>query len=189
MKIFERDEAGFERVVFAEVLIPETLNVYGDYHTKESVKVFAYEFMINGFGHNVEHDNPDLGQFRVVESFIARDDDTVFVPGSWVIGVHIMDDEVWENVLSGKLNGFSYEALASFLPIEVLGEFSDTYYGVTEEDPYDNHTHNFVVIVDEEGRPVSGGTTVSNGHRHDISHHSTTDVSFEHSHRFNYTGK
>ena len=40
---------------------------------------------------------------RVVEAFIARDDDRVFIPGSWVIGVKVPDPALWRMVKSGEL--------------------------------------------------------------------------------------
>ena len=67
------DADGFERIVFGEVLIPDTPNVFGDFHTRQSVREFAYGFMLNGFGINHEHDNPDISdEVSIVETLIAR---------------------------------------------------------------------------------------------------------------------
>ena len=68
--------------------------------------------MINGFGIDVNHQNDDVSAgVKIVENFIARADDPDFVEGAWVIGVHVLDDDIWNDILSGELNGFSYEAL------------------------------------------------------------------------------
>lgn len=187
MKIF-RDQDGFERVVLAEVLIPDTLNVYADYHTKESVKQFAYTFSESGFGIDINHSNIDrTGPLLVVESFIAREGDPTFIEGSWVVGILIRDDDIWNDVLSGSINGFSYESLVQFVQVIIDIPIPKVITGVTEPDIYDNHTHKYTVIVDDDGRVVSGGTDVVNDHDHLITVHTSTEMSQSHRHIFNVT--
>lgn len=186
--ILVKDENGFERIVFGEVLLPDTINVYGDFHTKESIRQFAYGFMIAGFGIDHEHRNQDVSEsVKVVESFIARKGDPDFNEGAWVIGMYIGDDDLWQAVLDGDINGYSYEALVQFLGIQIQTSMDRVKYGTTEEYPVDGHLHNFTVVIDEDGRPITGGTSIDNGHSHSISSHSVTDQSFGHTHRYNYT--
>lgn len=185
MKIL-RDSDGFERIVLAEVLIPDTVNVYGDFHTKDSVKQFAYSFAESGFGVDIEHDNIDrTGPLLAVESFIARPGDPDFIEGSWVIGVLIRDDNIWNDVLSGEINGFSYEALVKFVQVIIDLPIVKVISGVTEPDIYDGHTHKYVVILDDDGRVISGGTDEVNGHDHVIMVHTSTELSQSHRHIFN----
>ena len=181
-----KDDEGFERIVFAEVLIPDAPNTYGDYHTKESIREFAYGFMINGFRKDINHDNVDRQDLYVIESFIAREGDPTFVEGSWVVGMYVEADDVWEKILSGELNGYSYEALVSAYKVDVQLKSDNSRYGVTEPDPYDGHTHEFFVWLDDEGKIMFGGTSASNGHSHTISMHTVTDSAFEHTHRYNF---
>lgn len=190
IKLTTRSEAEWERVVFAEVLIPETPNVYGDYMSREHVKAAAYAFLRHGFGIDIEHDNVDVsGAVNVVESFIVRPGDPDFIEGSWVIAMYIGDDQIWRDVLDNKINGFSYEALVQFLPA-VLHEDDDLMrYGVTEASLEDGHTHDFFVMVDETNRPVLGGTSVTDGHSHTISIHTTTDETNGHTHRYNLVNR
>lgn len=187
IRLFKKDDQGFERLVFAEVLIPEALNTYGDFHTRESVREFAYGFMLNGFGIDMNHDNIDLSDdVHVVESFIARDNDPDFIPGSWVVGMHIANDELWNAVLSGDVNGYSYEAFVRKFDVEVTVPDERIKYGETEPDPLDGHVHGFYVILDDADRPLLGGTTVANNHSHTISSHTFTDSAYGHTHIFNY---
>ena len=188
VKFIAKDEDGFERIVFAEVLIPDVPNTHGDYHTKASVRDFAYGFMLNGFGIDLNHNNNDVSSsVSVIESFIARKGDPDFQEGSWVVGLHVADDYIWEQILSGELNGYSYEATVyrkqAVMDVPVRAYAS----GVTEPDPFDGHTHEFVVMLDDEERPIIGGTSETQGHSHTISTHTYTDKSFEHSHIFNYS--
>ena len=185
--ILAKDSDGFERLVFGEILIPDTINTYGDYHTRDSIREFAYGFMMLGFGIDLEHENNDFSDsVKIVESFIARKGDPDFIEGAWVVGMHISDDELWDAVLSGDINGFSYEALVTSLTVQMNASIDRVKFGITEIDPVDNHSHNFMVVLDEDGRPISGGTSVEHGHSHTISTHTYTDSSFGHSHRYNY---
>ncbi len=187
IRFIVRDEKGYERIVFAEVLIPDSLNVYGDFHTRRSVQEFAYGFMMNGFGIDVEHDNNDVSSsVYVIESFIAREGDRDFIPGSWVVGLHIANDEVWQKVVNGELNGFSYEALVRGLKVYLTAPDERIKYGLTQPDLVDGHVHQFYVVLDDNDRPVLGGTLVTNGHSHTISSHTFTDSSFSHLHLYSY---
>lgn len=181
------DEQGFERIVFAEVIIPDVPNVYGDFHTRRSVRDFAYGFMINGFRTDVEHDNIDrAGKVHVVESFIAREGDPDFIPGAWVVGLYIPDDELWGMVLNNELNGYSYEAYTSTTPIELTVPSTNTVVGTTQPNPADQHTHEFLVVLGDDGRPIFGVTSLSEGHRHPITVHTFTDRAAGHSHIYNF---
>ncbi len=186
MKEMVIDSEGFHRIVFAEVLIPNTTNTYGDFHTEESIKDFAYHFMINGFLKDIDHDKVDRQDLYVIESFIAREGDPTFIEGSWVVGMYVEADDVWQKILSGELNGYSYEALVNTFNIDVQVNSDNSRYGVTEPDPYDGHVHNFFIWLDDEGNVMFGGTSMSNGHSHTISIHTVTDSAFEHSHRYNF---
>lgn len=191
LKVIREDaEQEFQKVAFAEVLVPNEVNVFGDIHTPEGVREFAYKFMMAGIGTNVgidiNHDNVDVyGEVYVVESFIAREDDKEFIPGSWVVGIFVESDIIWQKILDGELNGFSYEALVNFQPVLVEVPDNDTVTGMTEADVYDGHTHAFVVILDNDGRVVEGSTSFDHGHSHDITEHSVTKESSSHKHRFN----
>ncbi len=199
VKLTRRDGADWERCVFAEVLIPEVANVFGDYWSREAIRECAYEFMRTGFGIDVEHDNIDVnvagaitlgGGAYVIESFIVRPGDPDFIEGSWVVGMKVVDDALWGRILNNEINGYSYEATVNFLPA-VLAEADDgTRIGFTEPDLEDGHRHAFVVLVDADNRPLSGGTDEVDGHSHTITTHTVTDEADGHTHRFNLvTGK
>lgn len=180
------DKPEWEQVVFAEVLIPETPNVYGDYWTKDAIREAAYLFMREGFGIDIDHDNVDMsGPIYVVETFIAREGDPDFITGSWVVAMKIEDAEVWQRILDNEINGYSYEAMIAFLSATLKMEDDGVRTGMTEPDLVDDHRHAFMVMVDEANRPISGGTDEVNGHSHPISVHTVTDEALGHTHRYN----
>lgn len=186
---FKPKQGEHERIAFGEVLIPDSPNVYGDLHTPENIRQFAYGFMINGFGLDVDHDNISVtAGVKIVESFIAREGDQTFVVGAWVVGILVLDDEIWEDILSGELNGFSYQALVSLLPVQVVFPEISEFHGETFPDIDDGHTHPFFVMLDMDGRVKAGGTEEVKGHSHVIVNHTYTELNTEggdqHRHRY-----
>ena len=183
------DEADrtYEQIVFAEVLIPDQMDVFGDFHTRQSVKSFAYGFMKQGFGIELTHNGIDRSEdMKVVESFLAREGDSEFIEGSWVIGLYISDPDIWQGVLDGTYNGFSYQALVSALYVDMVMPYDVVRVGVTEPDLVDGHVHDYVVILDDEGRAIAGGTSETWGHMHKIRSHTFTEEADGHSHIYNF---
>jgi len=181
-----RAEKEFEQVVYGEVLIPDVPNVYGDIYTREAIREFVYEFARHGFGIDVEHDEENIMGTRahVVESFIARPGDPDFIEGSWVVGMRITDPDLWQQVLDGEINGFSYSAVCELTEIVIEDTGNRVISGLTEPDLIDGHTHRYTVIVDTLNQVVAGGTEMTDGHMHPISHHTYTDEANDHTHRF-----
>jgi hypothetical protein len=106
---------------------------------------------------DVQHDNLTI-QACIVESFIARKGDPDFEEGSWVAAVKIDDAAVWEQVKSGELNGYSFEILTYRDDMVVEVEYQSWYYGFTDPDPIDKHTHPFIVRMDANGEIAWGQT-------------------------------
>lgn len=187
--IIARNAEGFEQIVMAEVLIPDTPNTYGDIMTEAAIREAAYAFMVAGLNSkiilDVEHDNVDItGDAYIVESFIAREGDPKFIKGSWVIAVKIEDDDLWARVVAGDLNGFSFEALAYMTPVTIENLRPRIVTGITAPDLIDGHTHVYAVTLDPLNRPLYGCTGMTDGHEHTISRHTITDEADGHTHRF-----
>lgn len=180
-----RADREFEQVVYGEILVPNVPNVYGDIMDESAVRQAMYTFAEHGFIADIEHDQVDrTGDLVVVESFIARPGDPDFIEGSWVVGMKINDPDTWAKVLSGDINGFSYEATCSLLEVAIPDTGNRVVSGITEPDLMDGHTHSYTVVVNTLNQVVAGGTEVTDGHSHTISYHTTTDESNGHTHRF-----
>lgn len=176
------------RIVWGEVYAPGFPDSQGDFMSSETIRDMAYGFMKNQALSSIDtnHDHEKNGSM-IVESFIAREDDTIFIPDSWVIGVHVPEDDVWELVKSGELNGFSIDGKA-LGKVEALFEISmpDTLAGETDVGT-DGHKHIFYVKFDKEGTFLGGETDRhADGHFHKIKMGTCTEVSNDHSHRFSF---
>lgn len=99
-----------KQIVFGEVYVPNSKDTDGNFMTAETIEKMAHDFLENNRNAQISkgHDgNTDKG--CVVESFIAREGDPDFVAGSWVVGVHVPDVNVWKSIENGELTGFSIE--------------------------------------------------------------------------------
>lgn len=173
------------RIVWAEVYVPNFPDTQGDFMTAEEVRKMAHRFMESGqTGQvDVEHDqNCDRGCV-VVESFVAREGDPDFIADAWVAAVHIDNDELWEMVKAGEINGFSFMGSGFGTEGTLELDIPDDVTGRTEVE--DGHDHVFHVSFSAEGNFLGGSTTPGpNGHIHEIEFSTVTERADGHVHRY-----
>lgn len=175
------------RLVFSEVFAPGFPDSQGDFMTAETIRVMAHTFLRNGLVSKVDvgHSQVESGCF-IVESFIAREGDPVFLADSWVVGIHVPDDEIWAAIKSGELNGLSLDGFGVRIPTVFEVDIPDTLVGVTSVT--DDHSHEFYVRFDDKGNFLGGSTSPAStdGHVHTITRGTVTDTVNGHSHRFSF---
>ena len=112
-----------KQIVFGEVYVPSRKDTDGNFMTAETIEKMAHDFLANKKNSQISksHDgNADKGV--VVESFIAREGDPDFIAGSWVVGVHVPDTEIWKSIENGELTGFSIEGTGTLIEEETKSE-------------------------------------------------------------------
>lgn len=177
-----------KRIVFGEVYAPNQLDSYGEFMVADDIETMAHRFMRLDLSAviDTQHDETPNGSYPV-ESFVARDGDPDFTPGAWVLGVKVEGDEVWERVLKGELNGFSFQSLVKPIEVDVTIEVVRDHFGKVEKaEAADDHDHLFFVQLNEAGRVIGGHTSVDKGHSHEIKHGTVTEIGSDGSapHRF-----
>lgn len=173
-----------QRIVFGEVYAPFILDTWGELMLPEDVIKLAHRFMqlsLNG-AIDTMHDEKPNGSF-VLESFIARKNDPEFTEGAWVLGVKIVDEDLWQGIRSGKLSGYSFQGLVKKLPAVIEIDVLRDNVGITEPGGSDGHDHLFLLELDDDGRVMAGRTTTDQGHAHAILGGTATDPANGHSHR------
>ena len=69
---------------------------------------------------NVQHNGVPINSNYTIESYIISEnlkDNRFDLPiGTWILSYKVEDDKVWNKIKSGKLKGFSIEALVNFKP-------------------------------------------------------------------------
>lgn len=177
-----------QQMVWAEVYAPMRPDADGEFMTAETIRKMAHDFMRSGKLDQIDlqHNNKAVKGCYVVESFVAKDDDPTFIPGSWVVGIHIPNEDVWDMVKKGELNGFSMEAEVHMEEVEVEIEIPPVVSGETSvhKGEKGDHSHKFYVSYKEDGEFAGGHTDVQDGHRHIIKAGTVTEECQGHRHKF-----
>ena len=182
--VVSKDEEQELRIVWAEVYAPNKPDADGEYMTAETIREMAYKFVkdLRLDQVDVQHDNETREGVQIVETFIARKGDPDFIEGSWVVGVHIPDDILWDQVKKGEINGFSVQAKVYAEAQEVELHMPPVISGTTSKS--EDHVHKFYVGYDSEGKFIGGVTDEVNGHKHLISKGTLTERVLDHTHTF-----
>jgi hypothetical protein len=183
-KLVVKSDTPDEHLVYGEVYAPNRLDADHEFMRADEIKKMAHAFMRSGglAQIDVQHNNKVVVGCSVVESFIAQKGDLNFLPDAWVVGVHIPDEDLWQDIKKGDINGFSMEALVTRHPQTVEVEIPPVVSGMTSKS--EDHDHQFFVGYDNEGFFRGGRTDVVNGHFHNILHGTHTETVNGHSHRF-----
>jgi hypothetical protein len=178
-----------KHLVFAEVYAPNRPDSDGEFMDAEGILKMSYDFMRAMKLDSVDsyHDNELVPGCCVVESFIARKGDKQFIEGSWVVGMHVDNEDMWDKIKKGEINGFSMEAMVNKTQVTVEMEIPPVVQGRTMKTEGDSaHDHTFHVAYNEDGKFLGGRTDVVNNHSHIIKRGSVTEVADEHAHRFSH---
>ena len=176
------------QVVQGVVYEPNVIDTWGEMMIAEDIALVAERFLEDcptDKAIDTQHDNVPNGSL-VTESFIVRAGDPDYPEGAWVLGVKITDPDVWQQVKSGELNGFSFEAMTRRVPAVVEVEIFPHNVGVTAESV--SHTHLYLAQMNDDGVIVSGRTTTDMGHSHEIKAGTSTEQENGHRHRFVLSG-
>lgn len=171
------------QVVYGEVYAPDVPDSQGDFMSAENIRKMAHKFLENLRQMQIDTNHNNLAiKATVVESFIAREGDSVFIPGSWVVGVHVEDPDIWAGIKDGTFNGFSFEGAVRGQVVELEMEIPEHVLG--ETDTAQDHSHKFKVSYDKNGNFLGGETDEVAGHTHRIVKGTVTEEALGHTHRF-----
>jgi Putative phage serine protease XkdF len=179
-----------QQMVWAEVYAPNIPDADGDIMTEEAIEQMAYKFMRERKTDRIDlQHNNKLINAHIIESFIARKGDPDFIPGAWVVGMHIADKGVWSMIKKGEINGYSMEALVTRSPSTMEVEIPPVIRGLVAKAD-DGHDHEFFVSYDDQGQFLGGRTSSApDGHSHVIRKGTVTETVMGHNHRFSFVEK
>jgi hypothetical protein len=172
-----------ERIVKGELFAPMRNCTHGDVMTRKELRIFMERFMQLDFSEGVidiQHDNVPINAFPI-EVYQAEDWDPVYTPGAMVLTTKILDDDAWERVKGGDLNGYSLEARVRAKAVVAALSFSPDNFGITEE--ANGHRHLFYAKLKGDGTVKEGRTSTDNGHDHEIKRGTATEPAGEGSNR------
>lgn len=114
------DAAAEERYVLGIVLEPEVEDSQKDIYSADEIRKAAHDYMLSSQNMGFMHKELANDSVKILESYIAPvdfeiDGETVS-KGTWLMGVRIVDDEMWKLTKSGDLTGFSIGGVAVRTP-------------------------------------------------------------------------
>jgi hypothetical protein len=191
LTVQREDSAGkiWEQLVYGEVYIPERLDTYGTTMTHEDVRRVAYDFMAKGLYSAIDEMHDQIfDKGHVVESFIARaNDPDGFIEGSWVLGVRVTDQGVWDKIVRGEYNGFSIYGYSNretaMVSLSHVSEIELTTEDSTDG-PIPPHSHAVHLIFNDESVPLPTWTNSVLEHIHRVVGTTATELEIDHAHRF-----
>lgn len=101
-----------KRLVTGIVAEPDVEDTYGDVISAEEIEKAMVRFMELGPEIRVEHDPSFIPKVAIIENWIEREGrmiGNIFVKaGTWLMTTKVIDNEVWELIKDGRLNGYSF---------------------------------------------------------------------------------
>jgi hypothetical protein len=96
-------------------MLPDSTDLHGDYTSAEEVRKAKESFNSSLQRANLFH-MAMTDTFEVIESYIAPADmvlnSQAVTKGTWLMTLQVKDDNLWELIKSGQINGISIGAMA-----------------------------------------------------------------------------
>ena len=106
--IFKADEE--RRLVYGVIAESDMVDAQGDVMSARTIEDMAHDYMIRSRKFDDRHNWKQVAAM-LVESWIVREDTNLFgqlvKAVSWVIGVKVFDDVIWQKIKSGVYKAFS----------------------------------------------------------------------------------
>ena len=106
--IFKADEE--RRLVYGVIAESDMIDAQGDVMNARTIEDMAHDYMIRSRKFDDRHNWKQVAAM-LVESWIVREDTNLFgqlvKAISWVIGVKVFDDVIWQKIKSGVYKAFS----------------------------------------------------------------------------------
>lgn len=95
---------------------PDEVDAHGDITSEDEVRKACQNYNLHCRKANLFHIIQETDTFDIVESYIAPSDIQIgeyeVKKGTWLVNLQVYDDELWELVKSGEVNGVSINAWA-----------------------------------------------------------------------------
>ncbi len=102
------------RIVRGVVYAPNVADAHDEYMEPEEIVKASERFMLASQKVDSNH-NFVAGDGHPVENFIARKNDPDGFPeGAWIMGIKVVDNDMWAKVKSGKIRAFSWAGMVEF---------------------------------------------------------------------------
>lgn len=111
----QRDHAE-ERIAFGVVYEPEVLDTFGTWASADEIARWAHRWLARFQNSLISHAEFGNDSLEYYESYIAPVDFEIngqqVKKGSWLLMIHVLDDDLWEQIKRGDITGYSIGARA-----------------------------------------------------------------------------
>lgn len=103
------------------------------FFTSDTIREIAQQYFKSGFQKNMNMNHTSVpAKSYIFQSYIVDNSKGVATPkgieapdGSWIIGVKVDDKDVWNDIKTGKVQGFSIEGMFEFIEAKFNKEGND----------------------------------------------------------------
>jgi len=116
-----------QRVAYAVVYAPNTVDTQGDYATTAEIEKMAHRFLAQSRRYDLQHvEDVPADYVQVVESYLAPLDFDWVLPdntskhiakGSWIVASYFANEPLWRQVKSGRIKSYSIYGRGRRIPI------------------------------------------------------------------------
>ncbi len=105
-----------EQIVFGIALEPGEVDSQKDTIKPPVIKAAAHKWLAQWQDRGIQHKQIANSKIEIYESYVAPTNLTIngqkVKKGSWLLMYHILDDQLWKDIKSGKFTGFSIGGFA-----------------------------------------------------------------------------
>ncbi len=117
VKLLPIEKANEEKqIVFGIVLEPDSVDAQGDTIDQETIAVASHLWLARFQNRGLMHEKMINSKVEIYESYLAPTNLTFngarVKKGSWLLMLHVLDKDLWGDIKSGKLTGFSMGGFA-----------------------------------------------------------------------------
>lgn len=111
----------YKREISGPVMVPH-LKIYRNqpvehyvYYDEDTIVKASQLFFKNGMKFNYKHSTQEL-PIDIYESYLTKEDKQFgnLPKGSWIVSAKVQDDKIFDEIVSGDLQGFSFQGLFSY---------------------------------------------------------------------------
>lgn len=123
LPVFKTDE---ERLVIGIVLEPTKElgqpDTQNDVYSAEEIRQAAYRFMEDFQTIGLQHRDDISDRVKILLNWVTMEPTKIggqtVAAGTWLLGVRVLDDDLWAAVKAGDITGFSIGGTANRAPVE-----------------------------------------------------------------------
>jgi len=108
-----------KRLVYGVVIEPKLIDTDNDWTDEKEIENACHMFMKYFQESGIDHEFVVEKGLKIVENYIAQSNfninGVVIKKGSWIMVHYVENDEIWERIKNGDLNGYSFEGLGMYV--------------------------------------------------------------------------